>query len=193
LTYILYNIVPFGLIVLLIYMFVDIFLDYFRKTQKEYKKRIFMFGFGFYLLSLLQIKLGGLTLPPQNITGLNDKFISTGDWFGIYNTLYFHSFYVYPLGMLNNIVLFIPFGIFLTKIFNVNRLNRLVVLLIFGCIGMELLHLLLEWFGFAMRTFNWSRMGVLVLNIFGGILGYLLLLMIRRRAYRGINYSLKTH
>jgi len=67
-----------------------------------------MFGFGFYLLSLLQIKLGGLTLPPQDLPSLNDKFISTGDWFGIYDTLYFHSFYVSPLGMIYNNVLYIP-------------------------------------------------------------------------------------
>ena len=169
-TYILYNIVPLGFILLLIFMFADIFLDYFRKTQKEYKRRVFVYSWIFYLLSLFQIKSGGLTLPPQDFTNLNTTFIPTGEWFGIYDTLYLLTSNGHPLSLFYNIVLFIPFGIYLSALFNMNRLKRIAAIVILGCIGIELVHLLLESIGLVMRSYNLQKIGMLTMNIFGSLL-----------------------
>ena len=181
-TYILYNIVPLGFILLLIFMFADIFLDYFRKTQKEYKRRVFVYSWIFYLLSLFQIKSGGLTLPPQDFTNLNTTFIPTGEWFGIYDTLYLLTSNGHPLSLFYNIVLFIPFGIYLSALFNMNRLKRIAAIVILGCIGIELVHLLLESIGLVMRSYNLQKIGMLTMNIFGGIFGSLLVVFIRLKS-----------
>ena len=51
-TYILYNIVPLGFLILLVYIFIDIFLDYFRKVGKINKKRVILYSFIFYINTL---------------------------------------------------------------------------------------------------------------------------------------------
>gem|GEM_PF-6851648 len=44
-TYILHNIVPWGFSLLLLYIFIDIFLDFFRKPRMSHTKRIILYSF----------------------------------------------------------------------------------------------------------------------------------------------------
>lgn len=78
-NYVLYNIVPLGFLILLVYIFIDVFLDYFRKVKKSNLRRVILYTFIFYLISLIQIKLGGFTLFPQNPADNSRSFITTND------------------------------------------------------------------------------------------------------------------
>lgn len=171
-TYILYNIVPIGFVLLLGYIFFDIFLDYFRKTKKNNLKRVVFYAFLFYILSLIQIKWGGISLPIQNLNDIEAKYIPSNEWYGIYDSLY--SQISSGNGFLEiflNFILFIPFGILLSVLINSDNTNKKISLVILSCIGIGISHLFLEWIGLVMKSTNSMDVLFLVCNIFGGILG----------------------
>ncbi len=173
-TYILYNIVPLGFLILLVYIFIDIFLDYFRKANRSYLRKVLLYSFLFYLISLIQIKFGGITLPPQNPADINSSFISTNDWFGIYDTMYANvSIMGGSLAIFYNVILLIPLGIYLLVLFNLNSSKKVISIVILSCMGIEISHLLFEWLGLVVKSFNSMDIIYLLFNILGGILGLL--------------------
>jgi hypothetical protein len=173
-TYIIYNIVPWGFLFLLVYIFLDIFLDFFRKETRSNLRRVLLYSFLFYLMSLLQIKFGGITLPPQNPADLNSGFISTNDWFGIYDTMYVKVSMWWPSSVFYNVLLLIPLGIYLSVLFNLNSLKRVTSIVISSCIGIGVSQLLLESLGLIIKSSNRTDIIYLLFNILGGILGFLL-------------------
>ena len=166
-TYTLYNIVPLGFLILLVYIFIDIFLDYFRKVEKSNKKRVILYSFIFYLISLIQIKFGGFTLP-QNSADNSRSFISTNDWFGIFDTMNFKiSMWSYS-AMIYNVILFVPLGIYLFLLFNLKSNKKAISIVILNCLVIDVARLLLGWTGF---TINHFGIIYLLFNILGGVLG----------------------
>ena len=173
-TYILYNIVPLGFLILLVYIFIDILLDYFRKANRSNLRRVLLYSFLFYIISLIQIKFGGITLPPQNLANNNSSFISTNDWFGIYDTMYANvSIMGDSLAIFYNVLLLIPLGIYLSVLFNLNSLKKVISIVILSCMGIKISHLLFVWLGLVMKDFNSMDIISLLFNILGGILGFL--------------------
>ena len=169
-TYILYNIVPLGFLILLVYIFIDIFLDYFRKVEKINKKRVILYSFIFYLISLIQIKFGGFTLP-QNSADNSRSFISTNDWFGIFDTMNFKiSMWSYS-AMIYNVILFVPLGIYLFLLFNLKSNKKAISIVILICLVIDVARLLLGWTGFTINHFGNTDMIDLLFNILGGVLG----------------------
>lgn len=137
-TYILYNIVPFGFLALLVFIFLDICLDFFRKTKSSHVKRILLYSFLFYCISMIQVKFGGITLPPQHPNDIHSTFISTNAWFGIYDTLHSNR------SIWSSILLFIPLGIYLTVLFHLNKLGKTILIIIICCVGADISRLILE-------------------------------------------------
>lgn len=171
-TYYVYNIVPIGLIFLLIYIFIDLFMDYFRKEKKSNLKRFILYCFIFYLISLIQINLGGITLPQQNSNDINSQFIASNEWYGIYEGLFSKiSIGSNSLGIIYNLLIFIPFGIFLSVLIGIGNLKKQIFIVILSCIGIGFLHLLLEWFGLVLKTTNGIDVLYMAFNIIGGVLG----------------------
>ena len=169
-TYILYNIVPLAFLILLVYIFIDIFLDYFRKVRKSNKKRVILYSFIFYLISLIQIKFGGFTLP-QNSADNSRTFISTNDWFGIFDTMNFKiSMWSYS-AMIYNVILFVPLGIYLFLLFNLKSNKQAISIVILNCLMLDVSRLLLGWTGFTINYFGNMDMIYLLFNILGGVLG----------------------
>lgn len=173
-TYIVYNIVPVGFIILLSFIFIDIFLDFFRTSQRSNVKRGLLYSFLFYLLSLIQIKLGGITYPPQNPDDTARRFFPTGDWFGIFDTIHFNISLWSFSAIIYNVLLFVPLGIYLSTLFNVKSIKKAISIVFLSCIGIETLHLLFAKFGLVIGGTNILTLIYLEFSIMGGILGFLL-------------------
>lgn len=172
-TYVLYNIVPLAFLFLLIYIFIDIFLDYFRKVKKSNKKRVILYSFIFYLISLIQIKFGGFTLP-QDSADYHRTFISTNDWFGIFDTMTFKiSMWSYS-AMVYNVILFIPLGIYLFLLFNLKSNKNAISMVILSCLVIDVARLLLGWIGITISSFGYIDIIYLLFNISGGVLSIFL-------------------
>ena len=172
-TYILYNIVPLGFLILLVYIFIDVFLEYFRKVKKSNKKRVILYSFIFYSLSLIQIKFGGFTLP-QNPADNSIRFISTNDWFGIFDTMHFNiSIWSYS-ALFYNVILFVPFGISLLLLFNLKSNKKAISIVILSCSGIYFAGLLFGETGVVMRNNGNTDIIYLLFNILGGVLGIFL-------------------
>ncbi|GLC90093.1 hypothetical protein [Lysinibacillus piscis] len=171
--YVLYNIVPLAFLILLVYIFIDVLLDYFRKVEKSAKKRVILYSSIFYVISLVQIKLGGFTLP-QNPADHSRSFISTNDWFGIFDMMYFNiSIWSYS-ALFYNVILFVPFGIFLLLLFNLKSNKKAVFIVIVSCVVIAAARLVLGWSGFTIRNFGNTDIIYLLFNVLGGILGIIL-------------------
>ncbi|KOS68198.1 hypothetical protein AEA09_06290 [Lysinibacillus contaminans] len=172
-TYVLYNIVPLAFLILLVYIFIDVLLDYFRKVEKSAKKRVMLYSSIFYVISLVQIKLGGFTLP-QNPADNSSSFISTNDWFGIFDTMHFNiSIWSYS-ALFYNVILFVPFGIFLLLLFNLKSNKKAISIVILSCLVIDVARLLLGWSGFTISNFGNTDIIYLLFNVLGGVLGIFL-------------------
>ena len=173
-TYVLYNIVPFAFLILLVYIFIDVFLDYFRKGKKSNSKRIILYSFMFYIISLIQIKFGGFTVP-QNPADNSRSFVSTNDWFGLFDTMHFNvSIWSYS-AILYNFILLVPFGIFIALLFNLKRYKTAISIVILSCLGIDLARLLLGSFGLTGSHFGYTALIYLIFNIHGGVFGIFLI------------------
>ena len=172
-TYMLYNIVPLGFLMLLVFIFMDIFLDYFRTEKKSNKNWIILYSFIFYFICLIQIKFGGFTLP-QNPADESKRFISTNDWFGIFETMNYYTSIWRISALFYNVILFVPLGIFLVLLFQLASTKKVGALVIFICLGIEFTRLLFGWTGLVMRGFGQVDIIFGLLNILGGLLGLLI-------------------
>lgn len=169
-TYVLYNIVPLTFLFLLIYIFSDIFLDYFRKVKKSNQKRVILYSFIFYLISLIQIKFGGFTLP-QNPADSSRTFISTNEWFGIFDTMNFELSMWSSSAMVYNVILFIPLGIYLFFLFNLKNNKKAISIIILSCLVIDIAQFFLGWTGITISSFGYLDIIYLLFNISGGVLG----------------------
>ncbi|MER2171376.1 MAG: VanZ family protein [Psychrobacillus psychrodurans] len=172
-TYVLYNIVPLTFLFLLIYIFSDIFLDYFRIVKKSNQKRIILYSFIFYLISLIQIKFGGFTLL-QNPADSSRTFISTNEWFGIFDTMNFKLSMWSSSAMVYNVIFFIPLGIYLFFLFNLKNNKKAISIIILSCLMIDIAQLFLGWTGITINSFGYLDIIYLLFNISGGVLGIFL-------------------
>lgn len=173
-NYVLYNIVPFGFLVLLVYIFIDVFLDYFRKEIKRNQRRVPLYSFFFYLLCLLQIKVGGITLLPLNPADNSSRFIRANDWFGIFDRIHFNMYLWTYSAIVYNFLLLLPLGIFLFVLFHFKNRNKAIFIVILCCLGTELLRLLLGAFSLVPRNLSSVDAIYLLCNMLGGIIGILI-------------------
>lgn len=179
-TYILYNIVPVGFILLLIYMFIDIFLDRFRKSTPSIVRRVLLYSFLFYLLSLIQIKFGGFSVPLLNKEDIRSTFISTNDWFGIYEGLN-SKVTMGSRAFLYNFLLFIPLGIYLSLLFNLKSTRKAASILIVSCSVFVMCHFAFHSIGLVFINLNILDILYLFLNIAGGTIGFSLTKQMNKR------------
>ncbi|MEK3981374.1 hypothetical protein MKY37_20385 [Psychrobacillus sp. FSL K6-2836] len=186
-TYIVYNIVPLGFLILLVYIFIDVLLDYFRKPKSSNLKRVILYSFLFYVLSLIQIKFGGITFPPQNPSDNMSDFIFTGDWFGIFDTMHFNIYSWSFSAVFYNLILFIPLGIYLIVLFNIKSNKKAVSIVVLSCVGIEIFLLLFDELGLVLGSTNLLTIINLLTNTIGGFIG----LIITRQTLKMFNSKTK--
>ena len=171
--YVLYNIVPIAFLLLLVYVFIDVFLDYFRKNEKNNIKRVLLYSFMFYIISFIQIKFGGFTVP-QNPTDNSRSFVSTNDWFGLFYTMHFNiSIWSYS-ALLYNFILLVPFGMLISLLLNLKNNKIAIPIVIVSCLGIDFARLLLRSFDLTASYFSYTSIIYLIFNILGGIFGIFL-------------------
>lgn len=169
-TYALYNIVPTAFLILLIAIFIDFFIDKYRVVQKFNKNRVILYSFILYFICLVQIKIGGITLA-QNPTDESRSYISTNDWFGIFDTLNLNISVWNYSAIIYNVILFVPLGIFLILLFNVKKYNLVISIVVLSCFVIDGVRLILGLNGFLMRINSNLSLIYLLFNILGGVLG----------------------
>lgn len=173
-NYALYNIVPLGFLVLLLYIFIDVLLDYFRKESKRNQRRVILYSFIFYLICLIQIKVGGLTLIPQNPADNSRSFITANDWFGIFDAIHFNIYLWSYSAIFYHFLLLLPLGIFLFVLFNLKNVKKAVFIVILCCLSIEFLRLLLGSFSLTTRNLGPVDAIYLLFNMLGGVFGLLI-------------------
>lgn len=174
-TYIIYNIVPYGFILLLSYIFIDIFLDYFRKSKSSNINRILLYSFLFYLLSLIQIKFGGISFPLIDPAYSYKTFIFEETWFSVFNTIHSYINTWSYSGVFYNLVILIPLGIYFSVLFDLKSNLKAVTIVALTCIGIEIIHLLFGKMGMVLGSMNCLMIIIsLFINIIGGTVGFLL-------------------
>ncbi|WP_345783721.1 VanZ family protein [Ureibacillus aquaedulcis] len=159
--------------ILLVYIFIDIFLDYFRTPKRSNVKRVLLYSFLFYILSVVQAKFGGITLPPINPSDTHRTYIIQENWFGIFDTMHFNiSIWSYS-AIFYNLVLFVPLGFYLAVLFNLKAIRKAVSIVFLTCIGIEICRILLEAMGLVtIRNSALTLIINLLINIVGGVIGF---------------------
>ncbi|WPK12775.1 hypothetical protein R6U77_03470 [Lysinibacillus louembei] len=186
-TSFIYNVVPFGIILLLVYAFIDIFLDYFRKSQTDKVHRFVFYGFLFYLINLVQIRWGGLIFPAKNTDTLNVLVSSNASKTNtIYETLYTVAASYHSLAIIYNMLLWIPVGIFAALLFNKQPLKKSLVIVLISCFSLELMEFALAYFGFIFKSTSLLNILTLAGSMLGVVIGTWIvktLPLTRRAAY----------
>ncbi len=167
----LYNIVPFGFTLLLIYMFIDISLDYFKNQKKSYLRRIILYTFIFYLLSLIQIKTGGFNLFPNSTPNVDVFFITNKIWFGVYELIQLEVSRGY-MAVIYNLLLFVPLGFYILTIFDVQSIKKMFTITALGFVCFIIIYSLLYSFDIIIDSLNILDCIYLLFNFAGAMLGF---------------------
>lgn len=176
--YTIYNVIIIGAILLIVYMLID----FIRNKTSNILRRIIFYSFIFYIINLIQLTTGGIVFPPQTdsyslpiqlvpLYFIWDLIVLHGNegsnWF-FWNSVKL-SFY--------NLIMLMPLGIYLSLLFNIKRIGKVIVTGFSVSFIIELSQLVLGYFGFVMgRGFNIDD---LILNTLGGVIGFLLCAFIR--------------
>ncbi|TPE67873.1 VanZ family protein [Halalkalibacterium halodurans] len=150
-----------------------IVIDLFRNKRKRFKRRVVFYSFLFYLTGVIHVTIGELTFPPQTYQDQLMQLIpfyfiydfivvqqNAGNWF-LMNTIKL-SFY--------NVLLLLPLGVYVSLLFEVNRLSRAALIVFSTSLLIEVTQLTLSGFGFVWaRSFNVDD---LLLNTLGGVIGF---------------------
>jgi glycopeptide antibiotics resistance protein len=180
-TYILYNIVPYGFTILLIFIFIDIFLDRFRNKLQSPVRRILLYSFYFYILSLIQIKLGGISFPLKKKDDTSSIFISFNEWFGIYDLMNMKISMGFSQALIYNFLFFIPLGIYLSFLFSLKSTKKVISTLILICLIYLICYFILDWIGLVFKSFTILDISYLFVNGIGGLTGFLIYKLIKMR------------
>jgi len=152
-------------------------MDYFRKTKRNNLKRLIFYSFLFYILNLVQLKTGGIVFPKINETDSSQTFHYVGYLNGIYNTIFFKTSYTSFFSLFYNFILFIPYGAYISIYFNVKSLKKGILSVFLLCFGIEVVRFVFDYLGLVIK--QGFDMSVILLNISGGILSFLLFKLIK--------------
>ncbi|EON72582.1 hypothetical protein [Lysinibacillus sphaericus] len=72
-----------------------------------------------------------------------------------------------------NVLLFIPLGMYVA-LFNLHNIKKVIAMVIFSCMTIEISRLLFSGLGLVVPRHTGMEIGYMLLNILGGILGFLL-------------------
>lgn len=184
-TYIIYNLVPFGITLIFILIFIDVFVDRYRKESIINTRRGFLYIFYFYLLCLMQVKIGGISAPLINQNDMSSRFIYTNEWFGIFNIINMKITGWNVEALVYNFLIFIPVGIFITILFNVKSNKRLFAILSFSCLIFVIFYITFERIGLVQNPLTIIDICYLVVNVSAGFTGFLFVEFIAKMKKRG--------
>lgn len=171
-----------GCVGLIIYIIID-----FKKNKlKNLISRGIFYSFILYLIIVSHLTIGNIFISPQH------SFISfqlipfhflvdwsieraNGIWF-FWNSVKL-SFY--------NLILLFPLGIYLGILFNTTRINKVIIIVFLTSLIIEIFQQILSYFGFIFRrSFDVDD---LILNTFGGVLGFLVWLRVKKIYFANIS------
>ncbi|WP_057912164.1 VanZ family protein [Peribacillus muralis] len=164
-----------GCIGLIIYLLID-----FKRNQfKNLFHRVLFYSFILYLIVVSDLTIGAIFIPPQtsNITLQFIPFNFIGDLYsenvrGTWFLLNSIKLYFY------NLILLFPLGVYLGILYQVKRVQKAVIIVLYTSLAIEILQPILSSFGFIFnRSFDVDD---LILNTLGGGLGFLAWLRISK-------------
>lgn len=157
-----------GIIGLVLYILIDI-----KKNRMEnIINRGIFYSFIGYLIVVSHLTIGNISIPPQtslvkfqlvpfNFVGEWLMEFNRGTWF-LLNSIKYYFF---------NLIMFAPFGIYLGLLFNIKRVQKVLIILFLSSLTIEIIQPLLSYYGLIFgRTFDVDD---LILNTLGGTLAYL--------------------
>ncbi|MFB4212528.1 VanZ family protein [Shouchella sp. JSM 1781072] len=153
--------------VLLILFIVDVV-----RNKRGLRERILQVGFSVYLLALLDVTLGEIWLPPWTDSYHQVQLVPLYFLVDIYQTYEIGMFYFINAIKLSfyNLLLFVPFGMFLYLLFKLRNGLIATLVLFLASLFIEISQLVLSSTGLSMsRIFDVDD---LILNTAGGVLGY---------------------
>lgn len=167
------DVAAIGTILLILYIFIDLF----RSRKKPLVKRVIFYSFLFYLVHVAQLTTGGIYLPPMELSRyaisiqlVPFKFFT--EWLSVYDRLGigWHLWYAIRLSFYNLLML-IPLGMYLPILFRFRNMIKVGFLAALLSLGIETMQLILTYFGFTqVRTFNVDD---IILNTTGALIGFL--------------------
>lgn len=167
------DVLPFGIMVLGIYIAIDLV----RNKTRNLIKRIVFYSFIFYLINVFRVTTGGISVPPSPYSFVDFQLIPFKfliDWINEFSTRGFSWFFwnSVRLSMLN-VLLLLPLGIYLPILYNVKNIKKVTIYVALASLIIEIYQAIFSYFGlvFIVRT---SNVDDIILNTLGGVSGYIL-------------------
>ncbi|MCZ0703065.1 glycopeptide antibiotics resistance protein [Natronobacillus azotifigens] len=174
--YITLNLVFIGMILLGLYIVIDII----RQKNRNIIKRLVFYSFLFYSIVVIELTTGGITIPPTDNPLFRWQLIPFHfiyDWFSFDRGSWFFWNAV-KLSFFNFILLF-PLGVYLSILYKVKKIKKAALIVFLTSLTIEAYQFVLGYFGFVFaRTINIDD---LILNTFGGTLGFITFEWIRKK------------
>ncbi|WP_235867634.1 hypothetical protein [Ureibacillus chungkukjangi] len=127
------------------------------------------------MLSLIQIKFGGITLPLIDPADSQSTFIYEGAWFGLFDIMHFNISTFSYSAIFYNLVILLPLGIYLSVLFKIKNSLKAFSIVTLTCIGVELIHNLFGKMGLVIGGMTIIPIVIILLiNIIRGIIGFLI-------------------
>lgn len=163
-----------GIILLSLYVIIDLI----RLKQINILRRVIFYSFLFYLIIVIELTTGGISLPPSENQFFRWQLIPFHfiyDWFLVSGGSFFWN--AVKLSFFNFIMLF-PLGVYLGLLYNIKQLKKATLIVFLTSLSIEVYQFVLGYFGFIFsRTFNIDD---LILNTLGGVLGFIIFKWIKK-------------
>lgn len=165
------DILPIGVIVLIIYIVIDLV----RNRRKGFIKRVLFYSFLLYLINVFRVTTGGISIPPFQYSAVDFQLIPFSfiiDWAREYSIRGFSWFFWNSVKLSAlNVLLLLPLGIYLPVLFHVKDVKKVLLITFLISITIEIYQAIFSFFGlvFIVRTTNVDD---LILNTFGGLIGF---------------------
>jgi len=167
------DVLPFGIIALVLYIVMDII----KHRAKDLVRRIVFYSFLFYLINVLRVTTGGISLRPFQYSAVDFQLVPFSfimDWIKEYNIRGFNWFFWNSVKLSAlNVVMLIPLGIYLPVLFNIRNAKNVLKYSSLASLTIEIYQVILSYYGllFMVRTFNVDD---IILNTLGSIIGLFL-------------------
>lgn len=190
--YVLINPLPYGLLLLVLYILADLF----RKKRRNLVRRIVFYSFVFYLLNVIQLTMGSIMFPPQVFESYGRRvqylpFYFVFDLVRDYRMIGLDWYFWHSMKLsFYNYLMLMPLGVYFSLLFKMKNVKKVVLTVFSVSFAIEAFQLMLSYSGvIMMRTFNVDD---LILNTAGGVTGFLVIELIGK-TIRTLRKSHKRH
>ncbi|WP_251661345.1 VanZ family protein [Oceanobacillus profundus] len=165
------NIAFFGTILILLYIVIDLI----RNKGRNLLRKFIFYTFMFYFVYVLQLTMGGITIPPLEARMIKVQWIPfffVNDWVMHYQANGLDFFFWNSVKLtFYNLIMIVPFGVYLALLFQVKQISKAALMIVILSLAIEVFQLILSYFGVI-----WARgfdVDDILLNTFGGVIGFM--------------------